>query len=113
MVFALDIDISAWLTWLVLTLGGTIFITRSMWFAWLRTWLVTRLDTYAAYCGGCVGFWIGLATTRLLPLHQNDILCFLISPLLGMMFGYWRGGGHVVVVEDEETGEAVAKDTST
>lgn len=111
-----ELDINGWILWIILTLGSTVFVTRSMWMRLFRVTVLIKLRTPAAYCGGCVGFWFGLVTARWFPLEYTPYdLPYVISALAGMLLGYAFGGatdyeGALVSVEklrelDQEAGK--------
>ena len=95
MMFTLeDLRVADWIVWLIYTIGITTFVTRSMWFAWLRVALLRR-GSYAGYCGGCVGFWIGLAAAYQLPVGRGLLESMVLSALASMVLGYAFAGGDM------------------
>ena len=89
-----ELDIHAWILWVIFTLGITVFITRSWWCKVIRTFVLIRFRSPSLFCGGCVGFWIGLATYNWFPLEYVPYhVDYLASALAGMLLGYAFGAG--------------------
>jgi len=58
-----------WIQWVLLILGAVYFVTQSTIFYRVRMAIARKSDLLAAfiYCGGCTGFWIGLALSHFYP----------------------------------------------